>query len=257
MPTVRNSWWLAVAVAFVIVNVLVIECIAYAISSLGRGEYLTVVVVLGFGLALATVETTVLLIKRGKVAPRVEFSDCGTTIRPDRFVEGLNKVGLAGGYIAVATFAIFGALGKIDLPMPSGRRHYHYLVAAIVLTIFGIPYLWKTFKQGGVSFILLTTSGFDMSKVSSDMSKVSSSMQGRWDDVVDITDRRPEKGPPFRATIFVKFRDGQLRSLIVDPYTPGGDAMRELVRYYWLNPDRRDELTDGTALERLRRGPAR
>jgi hypothetical protein len=76
-------------------------------------------------------------------------------------------------------------------------------------------------------------------------------MDGLWGDVVAITDRRPEKSPPLRAMIFVKFRDDRVRTLVVDSYTPGGDAMRRFVRYYWLNSNHRDELTDRRAIERL------
>jgi hypothetical protein len=51
--------------------------------------------------------------------------------------------------------------------------------------------------------------------------------------------------------VFVRFREGRTRTQVVDSYTSGGTALRRLVRYYWINPDQRAELTDGKAIERL------
>jgi hypothetical protein len=78
-----------------------------------------------------------------------------------------------------------------------------------------------------------------------------SSVRGEWDDVTDIADHRPGKSSPLRATLFVTFRDGRTRTQAIDSYTRKGEALRRLVRYYWLYPDRRAELTDGKVIERL------
>lgn len=45
--------------------------------------------------------------------------------------------------------------------------------------------------------------------------------------------------------------DGRTRTLASDWYTPGGRAVRKLVRFYWQHPECRDELTDGRAAQRL------
>ncbi|MGV0794345.1 hypothetical protein [Mycolicibacterium sp. XJ1819] len=37
-------------------------------------------------------------------------------------------------------------------------------------------------------------------------------------------------------------------------FTSEERRLRELVRFYWQNPDHRDELTDGQALKRLAEG---
>jgi hypothetical protein len=241
MSPVKN--FLALAFYFVVLDGLAISCIVWAVISFGRDEYLTVVVVLGIAVMCIGLTSSLVLVMCRKVSPRAELRDQGISIRPDRVVDDLIKVGIVGGYIATALYAIFTPLGKIDIPQPPGNHQYVVVVAAGG-AIWGIFDLWRTFKRGGVSFVRLTPTGFEMSQGSS-------SMNGVWDDVSAITDRRPEKSPPFRAMIFVKFRDDRIRSLVVDSYTPGGDAMRQLVRYYWLNADKRDELTNGRAIERL------
>jgi hypothetical protein len=241
VSTVKNL--LALGFVFVVVTGLALLSIVWTVISFGRGEYLTTVVVLGFALSFVGLEASLALVLLGKVRPRVKFDDKGTTIRPDRAADSLLKWGTVAVAIAVATYAIFAPQGKIDIPVPYGNQRM-WAIVAIGITVAGIVSLWRTFKRGGVGFIRLTTSGFEMSQGSS-------SMDGVWDDVVAITDRRPDKPPPLRAMIFVKFRDDRVRTLVVDSYTPGGDAMRRFVRYYWLNSDHRAELTDGRAMERL------
>jgi hypothetical protein len=228
---------------FAVVNGIAVLCIVWAVIALGRGEYLTIVVVLGFASGFVGLEASLVLVMRAKVTPRVELDDEGTMIRPDRAADGFLKWGTVPVAIAVATYAIFAPQGEIDIPLPYGNQRMWNIVA-IGLTLAGVVSLWRTFKRGGVSFVRLTPSGFEMSQGSS-------SMDGLWGDVVAITDRRPEKSPPLRAMIFVKFRDDRVRTLVVDSYTPGGDAMRRFVRYYWLNSNHRDELTDRRAIERL------
>ena len=228
---------------FAAVNGIALLCIVWAVISLGHGEYLTIVVVLGFAAGFFGLEASLVLVMRGKVTPRAKFDIEGTVIRPDRAADGLLKWGTVAMAIAVATYAIFAPQGEIDIPLPYGSQRMWNIVA-IGLTLTGIVTLWRTFKRGGVSFVRLTPRGFEMSQGSS-------SMDGAWDDVVAITDRRPGKSRPLRALIFVKFRDDRVRTLAVDSYTPGGEAMRRFVRYYWLNSNHRDELTDRRAIDRL------
>jgi hypothetical protein len=159
----------------------------------------------------------------GNVTPRAEFGAGGTTVRPDRLVDGITKWGLIPTYLAVATFAIFQPMGKIDIPLPPGHNHY-LLIGVTGAAIYGAFDLWRAFRPGGVSFIRLSTKGFEMSQGSS-------SIDGDWDDVMAMTDRRPGKNPPFRAILFVESRDGRIGMQVLDPYTPHGEAMRNLVRF--------------------------
>jgi hypothetical protein len=241
MSAVRNI--LASVFFFAIVSGLIVLCTATAVTSLGRGEVATAVVVLGLALAFAGVEAAVILVLTGKVKPRLEVTDQETTIRPDLVIDRLLTWSTVAGFVAVAVYAIFAPQGKIDLPLPYGSQRM-WTIAAIGITMTGIVNLWSLYKRGGNSFQRLTRQGFELGQGIS-------SVRGEWDDVVDIADRRPGKPPPVRATLFVKFSDGKIRTQAIDSYTPRGAAMRRLVRYYWLNPDKRDELTDGRAIERL------
>jgi hypothetical protein len=241
VSNVRN--FLVLAFYFAMVNGIALLCIVWAVISLGRGEYLTIIVVVGFAFAFVGLEASLVLVLRGKVRPRVEFDDEGTTIRPDRAADGFLKWGTVAVAISVATYAIFAPQGRIDIPLPYGN-HRMWDIVAIGLTLTGIVNLWQTFRRGGLSFQRLNARGFELGQGVS-------SVRGEWDDVTDIADHRPRKSSPLRATLFVTFRDGRTRTQAIDQYTPNGEALRRLVRYYWLNPDHRDELSDGRAIERL------
>jgi hypothetical protein len=227
---------------FLVVNGLVLLCVVWACICLARGEFLTLVVVLAFAFAFVGLECSLLLVMRGKVKPRAEFVGRATTIRPDKTVDGLLMWATIAAVIAVTTYAIFTPLGMIDIPLPYGKRMF--LVLAIGAALTGIANVWRLFKRGGNSFLTLDP-------LSLELGQGVSSVDGAWDDIADIADRRPGKSPPFRATLFVVFHDGRTRTVAIDSYTPKGTALRRFVRFYWLNSDHREELTDGRAIDRL------
>jgi hypothetical protein len=237
------KYFFLLACYFGFLGVAAVMSLWWAVVTFGRGEYLTVIVVLGVAVSAFGLTMPLVLIMRGRVTARAEFGADGTTIRPDRLVDGITKWGLIPTYLAVAPFAIFQPQGKIDIPLPSGNNHY-LLIGVTGAAIYGVFDLWRAFRPGGVSFVRMATDGFEMSQGSS-------STDREWSDVVGMTDRRPGKAPPFRAVLFIEFRDGRSGMQVLDPYTPGGEAMRKLIRFYWINADRRGELTDGTALQRL------
>jgi hypothetical protein len=222
---------------------LAVVALWWAFVTIGRGEYLTTVVVLGYVVSAVAFTLALTLIMLGKVSPRARIEAGRTTVRPDRWVDGSFIAINVAGFIALATFAIFYPMGRIDITLPPGN-HQYIVIMATAGALFGIPNVWLMFKRGGVSFQKLTSGGFELGQGLS-------SVRGEWDDVVAISDRRPGKEPPFRATLFVKFKDGKIRTQAIDSYTPGGDALRRFVRYYWANPDARGELTDGRAVARL------
>jgi hypothetical protein len=77
-----------------------------------------------------------------------------------------------------------------------------------------------------------------------------STVEGSWDEVTEVADR-PQKARQSSGTTYITNADGVTRILPSDWYTPGGHALRELVRFYWKHPEDREELADGRALQRL------
>jgi hypothetical protein len=228
---------------FAVLDGLAAAAVWWAVVALGRGEYLTIVVLAAYVTSAVAFTVSMSMILLGAVSPRATADTGCVLIRPDRWVDGLQKLTVVSGFVAVTVFAIFHQMGRIDIPLPPGNHQYIVIMASIGALV-GIPNIWQMFKRGGLSFQKLSPEGFELGEALS-------SVRGGWDDVVAISDRRPGKEPPVRATLFVKFRDGKIRTQAIDAYTPGGDALRRFVRYYWANPDAREELTDGRAVTRL------
>ncbi|MEU0494934.1 hypothetical protein [Mycobacterium sp. NPDC006124] len=234
---------LGLAFYFIAVNGLIVLCAATAVLSMGRDELPTAVVAAGIGLAFSGIEAALLVTLAGKVSPRIQVSDGETTIRPDLVVDRCISWATVVGVGAVAVYAIFAPQGKIDLPLPYGSQGA-WSLAAVVLTLTGTANIVALFKRGGNSFQRLDPHGFELGQGLT-------TIRGDWDDVVEIAEHRPGKPPPVRGSIFLRLADGRIRTQAVDSYTPRGRAMWKFVRFYWINPDKRDELSDGRAVARL------
>ncbi|PRC42618.1 hypothetical protein C6A85_000000109565, partial [Mycobacterium sp. ITM-2017-0098] len=71
-------------------------------------------------------------------------------------------------------------------------------------------------------------------------------------EISDISDRpRHQPWLLIAGSTYLTASDGRTRTLASDWYTPGGRAVRKLVRFYWQHPECRGELTDGRAAQRL------
>lgn len=234
---------LSVAIyAFLFFGGFGILCVIWAIATLLRGEYLTTVVVLGFAAFSFGLAVPFIILKSDKVTPRGAFDSAGTTIRPDRAVEVLSEVSAFGGVIAMAMFTILWPLGKLDIPIPHTMRYYIPFVSAAG-AVMGAPALWRMVRRGGMSYIRLTPNGFKFSK--------GLPSYGEWTQVKDVADRVPGQPAPAYSAIVMVMADDQTLTLAAGSFTPEGQALRDLVRFYWQHPENRAELADGRALERL------
>lgn len=218
--------------------------LVWGIHVLVRHEYLTTIVMLGGAVFCVALVTALLIIRSNHATWRGQFDATGSLFRPDRTVDVLYQAGGVGALVAMALYAVGAPLGRVDVPTPAGMRGYFPFICAAG-AISGAAGLVKTRARGGVSYLRLSPNGFEMAQ------GFSATPVG-WDTVKDVSDRYPRGSIPARGTIVVTTSDGRTRTLAADSYTPGGQALRELVRFYWQHPDVRAELTDGRALERLR-----
>ncbi len=141
-------------------------------------------------------------------------------------------------------FAIFAPIGKLDIPVPREMRYYLPFIAAGG-AVSGALILWRAFNHGGMSYLRLSTRGFEF--VDGLLSA-----HGEWEQVNDVTDRKPHGRTPNKGAIVVVMRDGQTPTFSSSSsYTEDNQALRRMVRFYWQHPECRVELTDGRALARL------
>jgi hypothetical protein len=217
--------------------------LVWAVLSIVRGELLTAGVTLGVSTFCFGFIIPFLKIVPGKVAPRVECDDEGTTFRPDRGVDIPIQVSVFGLVVASALFTIFAPLGKVDIEVPPSMRFSIPLVSAVIVLI-GAPLVWRNFRRGSTKYLRLTPAGFEIAQGWR-------SQSGDWAQVEDVTDDVPGQQAPTPGAVVFVMSDERAPTLAAGSMTPDGTALRQLVRFYRENPEARGELTDGRALKRL------
>lgn len=214
---------------------------------ISRGEYLTAVVVLGCAMFCAGLVIPYVLVTTGKTSPRATFDAAGTTIQSDRIIEACKWVFLMGPVPAAAIFAIFWPQGTIDIPVPHSLRYSIPYVAA-GMALMGLFALRQLFSGKARKYLRLTPNGFEFVCGPT-------TGRGQWTQVVDIVEQAPDTPAPTSSmkSITVFTVDGEAPTMpSAGTFAPGGgQAVRELMRFYWKHPDNRSELTDGRAIRRL------
>ncbi|AHC27901.1 MULTISPECIES: hypothetical protein [Mycobacteriaceae] len=218
-------------------------CIVWAVINIGHGELLTALTAIGFAMFSFGFIAPFVKTVPGKVAPRGEFDDAGTTVRPDRGVDVSLQIALLGLTIASGLTAALVPLGLVEIPVPEQLRYALPFVAAVV-ALMGAPIVWRTLRRGSLKYLRLTPSGFMVAQGSRPQS-------GDWKQVVDITGTPPNQNAPTADAIAMVMSDDSVISMPGASFTPEGKQLREWVRFYWLHPDLREELTDERALKRL------
>jgi hypothetical protein len=211
---------------------------------LSRGEYLSAVVALGFAFFTLGLVLMLAIVASRKVKPRVRREDGGIMLRPDRRVDNLLMASTFGAFLGMACYAAFAPLDMIAIRVPRNDVRY-FVFACAAATLVGVFSLVQIIRRRGTSYVRMTLDGFELGNTVN-------SAEGHWDEVRDVGDRAQRARRP-SGTTYITTADGRTRVLPTDWYTPGGLALRELVRFYWKHPEDREELTDGRAVQRLER----
>jgi hypothetical protein len=219
----------------------------WALVSLDRDDYLSALVVTGFAVFGFGMVTFIAIVAKGNVTARVTVDAEGTTFKPDRKVNTAMVSATLGAFAAMALYAVLVPLGLVNIPVPGGWQLY-FVIACAVGVLAGLPSLKQIVTKGGLNTIRLTVGGFEFSGTYS-------TVVGAWSVVADVADKPPNEQRPLNTgTTYMIIGGGSTLVLTSDWYTPDGDALRRLVRFYWRNADKRHELTDGTAVKRFKIG---
>jgi len=217
-------------------------CLAWAFIYVARGEFLSAVVALGFAFFTLGLVLMLAIIASRKVKPRVQREEGGIIVRPDRRVDSLLVASTFGAYVAMACYAIFTPLGMITIRVPLDDEKY-FVIACAAAVLVGIFSLRQIIRRRGTSYVRMTVDGLESGNTVS-------TVERSWDELTEVADR-PQKARQPTGTTYIATADGRTRILPSDWYTPGGHALRDLVRFYWKHPEDRGELADGRALQRL------
>lgn len=229
---------------YVLFGVIALVALVWSVVEIIDGDYITTAVVLGFVSCCVGLIAYLSLPMSGVVTPRPEYDDVGTTIRRDSAVDISYLLIVGGAFISVATVAVFGWSGRIDIALPPGQSWSRYAGVAVIATLALVPVLWLTVRHRGTGFVRMTYDGIEI------LGRTGLTSCG-WDEIVDITDRRDGKSSSPRDMLYVIKGKGPELSTTADAYTPGGEALCRFVRFYLTYPDYRDELVDGRAVQRF------
>jgi hypothetical protein len=234
--------WIATVFLCVVLAPFGLACLYWAAVNLGRSDYPTVLIALGAAIFTLGFAAFLVIVASGKVIPRVTLQEPGLLIRPDRRVDTILIASTFAAFLAMALYAVLQPLDMIDIPTPRGN-HWYYVTICATGALAGIVSIRQISKRHGVSYLLLTVDGLEIGSATS-------SAKRSWNEVTEISDR-PRNSGRSTGTTYVITDDGRSRALPTDWYTPGGLALRELMRLYLDHPESRSELADNRGLERL------
>jgi hypothetical protein len=233
---------LATAYLWILFGPLGVFCLIWGCIYIVRGEYLSAVVALGFAFFTLGLILMLAVVASRKVKPRIQRQDDGIMVRPDRRVDNLLMASTFGAFLGMACYAVFAPLDMIAIRVPRNDVRY-FVFACAAATLVGIFSVLQIVRRRGTSYVRMTLDGLELGNTVS-------SVERPWDEVRDVADRGQKARQP-SGTTYITTEDGRTRVLPTDWYTPGGHALRELVRFYWKHPESRAELVDGRALQRL------
>ncbi|MGW0159595.1 hypothetical protein ACWDUN_09775 [Mycobacterium sp. NPDC003323] len=217
-------------------------CLVWTALYLSRAELASAIVSFGFGSFTLGLVALLIVIARRAVRPRAAIDRGGLLIRPDVRVDGLLVGATAGAFLAMLTYAVCAPMGLIKIAVPRDDEKY-YVIACVVAVVVGASSLRQIVLRRGANYLRLTEDGLEMGNTMTSVVRA-------WTAVTDISDK-PEKARQATGTTYIKTSDGQTRDIPSDWYTPNGQALRELLRFYWQHPGARGELADRRAVDRL------
>ena len=218
-------------------------CVAWAFIFLGRSEFLSAAVALGFAVFTVGMVAMLVVVASGKVASRVACHDGTTALRPDPRVDRYLVASTIGVFIAMVVYAVFAPLDMLDIPTPRGDQEYYVAMCAagVVVGVFSMRHIAR---QRGMSRLRMSADGIEVGNTMTTAGRA-------WDELTEVADRAANGRKP-TGTTYITSDGGRIRTLPSDWYTPGGHALRDLVRFYWQHPEHREELANGLAVERLK-----
>lgn len=217
--------------------------IVWVLKLFEQGRYPAMLVVAGFAVfAFAGLAMRVIL-ATGSVRPRIEYDSTGTVLRPDLKVDRLSMTGAVVAFATMLLYAVGAAVGAVALPGIADQKWF--ALASAIGVVIGVPGLARSARHRGMGYLRLTPDGVEHVDPYSRVER-------RWDELTEVSDQpRQQNWLQMAGSTYVTTADGRTRTLTSDWYTPGGHALRELMRFYWQHPDHRVELTDGRAARRL------
>jgi hypothetical protein len=234
--------WLGIAGLAAVVGFGVLSA-CWAVVVVTKREYLTAQVMCGFAICSLCFVLAATIKQLGRITVRGTYDSGGTVLRVDRGFARLTGIAGAAFVGSGALFVSYVPFGELDIPLGlTGRITFSTVIAPMV--VWAVIAFGRARGRGATGHVRLTLDGFDVADVVS-------TCDGRWADVVDVTDRAPDKRA--RRPVVLEMKTGPRQVITTaDSYTPHGRGLYWMVRHYWKHPQSCSEFTNGQALQRLR-----
>lgn len=233
------------AVAFLFGLTFAGVCAWWGVAGLVRSQYLTALVMLGCAVTVLCGLLGAAIAKLGWVTPCASVDAQGTLLRIDSFVTWLCCAAAVVIIPSGALFVVLVLTGGLDIPVASDRQRGFLAVLMGLAVIGGFGILAAMAKRGGLGHVRLTRTGFEIAALAR-------TSHGLWANVREVSDEAVDKRAQHPVDVEMKNGSNHVVNGAAN-FTPHGVALYWMVRHYWLHPEDRAELTDGRAVERLRK----
>lgn len=208
------------------------------------GSYLTAGILAGATVFCAGFTAAGVRSVFAQVALHATYDSKGTTLQVDPLTTTFALVSLIALIPSGTLYVIYVPRASVDLPLGRAERIFSPILIglAVAIAVWGLIAFARRRTTG---YVRLTPKGFELANLVL-------TQKGTWDEIVDITDEYSDKQGR-HPTVFV-MKEGKPKVLKnTGGFAPSGAALYWMIRHYWKHPENRTELTDGSAIERLRK----
>ncbi|TQK30364.1 hypothetical protein [Arthrobacter sp. SLBN-53] len=243
-PTNWKSRPVLIPFAVLFAAVISVYCVFETVDAIAASDWTSATVAGMFAAGITAFLASIAVGKLGSETLRAEASAAGTTFRS-------HPVAMALLFVAFLALAICSAVsvtgylaGKTISIVPEGKEFKAFFAMSnvLLLSLYGTV---AVASRGHKTFLRLSADRVEYADVRRTRAVP-------WDRIEDIVDIAPRVRAHHPAVLRSKGSDDRLVIHHLDGYVPHGATLYWMIRHYWLHPEDRHELEDGTALERLR-----
>jgi hypothetical protein len=210
-------------------------------------HYLGVAVSLaGWGLTVLAGAAMAFLMNVGVLRGDVAEVGDGMVLLPSRTLDVIAR-------FATVVMAVSGVVGLVvwwrggaEMAELSARQHGRWALASLLLAGVGLSACPRWFTRlGPLGSLRLSPAGVEYKQGWS-------TVRLAWQDIAEIIDEYPSKRK-MPCPITFRLQAGGLKVFVPGAFARDPAQIYWMIQHYWRHPDRRTELSDGQAMQRLRR----
>jgi hypothetical protein len=211
-------------------------------------HYLGVAVSLaGWGLTVLAGAAMTFLMNAAVLHGDVADAQDGLVLSPSRTLDVIARLATAVMAVSGVVGVVVWCRGGAEMAELSTRQHSRWVLASVLLAGVGLSACPRWFTRlGPLGSLRLSPAGVEYKQGWS-------TVRLAWRDIAEVIDEYPSKRK-MPCPITFRLRSGDLKVFVPGAYGRDPAQIYWMIQHYWRHPDRRTELPDGQAGQRLRRG---